>query len=432
MEGQGGLQMEEEFDLEGAVRFVGHHVAIINMNIVDYYTKHMNTIPAYWLDPSVLELSELDLIELATALYSENFDVHRYPAVLHEFLLDARKLNLNNHLRYRTGEEQSAKTSKRNERKSLKKRHEVDLLAALINSSAPGGKGLRRAVDFGAGQGYLSQALADNGWSVVALERDDGQCHGSIQRQADGEHRPYTVRQLNISSSTTPQDMNLVVGQDTSYSCYCSLHACGSLSLDQIRLFLEDPTIDLLANVGCCYNLMRETCCPPLSQKLFCLKDSLACISERTARMLACQAPWRWSSKPTQSLQSFKSNHYRALFQAFVLPLLGRDEVELGHLPSSSLTSFENYVRAACIKVGVQCPDLEYHAIELAHDQKRLAVVWTLRALLGPVIESILLLDRYYLVKERLAETGTVQLVPLFDPVQSPRNFVLVARRNRL
>lgn len=424
--------MAEEFDLEGAVRFVSHHTTIINMNIVDFYTKHMNSIPAYWFDPSVLELSELDLITLATALYSESFDVHRYPAVLHEFLLNTRKFSLNNHLRYTSGQEERTRTGQRNERKSMKKRHEVHLLAALINSSAPEGEGMRRAIDFGAGQGYLSQTLADNGWEVVALERDDGQCHGSIQRQADGEHRPYTVHQLNIYSSTTPQDMNLVGGQAISYSCYCSLHACGSLSLDQIRLFLEDPTVDLLANVGCCYNLMREGCYPPLSQKLACFNDSLVCITERTARMLACQAPWRWSSKPTQSLQSFKSNHYRALFQAFVLPLLGRDDVELGHLPSSSLTNFQTYVRAACTKVGVECPDLEFHAIELAHNQKRLAVVWTLRALLGPAIESILLLDRYYLVKERLAETGAVQLVPLFDPVQSPRNFVLVARRNRL
>ena len=201
--------------------------------------------------------------------------------------------------------------------------------------------------------------------------------------------------------------------------------------MDMLRLFLAEPQASLLANVGCCYNLMREQDCPPLSRRLAAFQPAeLEGVRARTARMLACQAPWRWASRPAQTEQSFRSNHYRALFQAYILPRLGlAGEPELGHMPSSALLNLPAYVQAACTRLSVPLPeDICLAQIEAQHPVARTAAVWTLRALLGPVVESILLLDRLHWVAEGIG-AGRARLLPLFDPVQSPRNFVLYAQR---
>lgn len=36
------------------------------------------------------------------------------------------------------------------------------------------------------------------------------------------------------------------------------LHTCGNLAASSIRLFVENPDIRCLVNVGCCYNLITE------------------------------------------------------------------------------------------------------------------------------------------------------------------------------
>lgn len=420
----------ESFDLDGAIDFVHHHADIINMNIVDLHLpSNKDLVPDYWLSPELLSKSALELAHLAGSVYADKCSFPQLSLELKTFLESCRKFALVNGLRYTDAASTGQGRTKLNERKSEKKRHEVELLGQLINSSVASSKGV--AVDFGAGQGYLSQALADSGWQVVALERDDGQCHGSIVRQ-EGAHRPYKVAQINIDSSTDTKALEVLVenGESDSDLCFCSLHACGSLSIDMLRLFLAEPRTTVLANVGCCYNLMREQDCPPLSRRLAPHSDQLRCIGVRTARMLACQAPWRWASRPIQTTQSFRSNHYRALFQAFVLPSLSlTEEPELGHLPLSALSDFTNYVQCACERLSVPVPlDIDLRAVETEHDLSRTAVIWTLRALLGPAIESILLLDRFYWVRENIH--GDCRLIPLFDPVKSPRNFVLHAKRN--
>lgn len=421
-----------DFDVDGAIEFLAKHAELINMSTVDLFLKKSaSVIPSFFKCPEIFELDLDDLVRLASSIYSQSFspkDLEIFGPELQDYLLNAQKYSIHNHLRHKNvSETAGGKQRGKNERKSEKKRHEIDRLGNLILSQAPKDR-KAAAVDFGAGQGYLSQLLADAGWDVVALERDDGQCHGSVVRQG-GSQNSFRVVQLNINENTTVEEIRTASCiQEGIFTCFCSLHACGSLSIDQIRLFLQDPATEMLASVGCCYNLMRSEDCPPLSQKLAQSKYLLGFMKERSARMLACQAPWRWSSRPEQSKQSFVSNHYRALFQAYILPHLPPHDADLGHLPTSSLNSFQEYVKQACQKLNVICPQMDPEEIERLHTIKETAVVWTLRALLGPVIESVLLLDRLYLVRESLPGQA-VELLPIFDPIQSPRNFVLFSRR---
>ncbi|KAG7214242.1 hypothetical protein INR49_023230 [Caranx melampygus] len=56
--------------------------------------------------------------------------------------------------------------------------------------------------------------------------------------------------------------------------------------------------------------------------------------------------------------------------------------------------------------------------------QGRVVVYFSLALLLAPVVETLVLLDRMIYLQENGVDS---QLVALFDPNFSPRNFVLVA-----
>ncbi|KAJ7307613.1 hypothetical protein JRQ81_009659 [Phrynocephalus forsythii] len=61
----------------------------------------------------------------------------------------------------------------------------------------------------------------------------------------------------------------------------------------------------------------------------------------------------------------------------------------------------------------------------LAQRQKVLAF-FTLALLLGPLVETLLLVDRMIFLQEQGFEC---ELLPLFDPQFSPRNLVLLAAK---
>lgn len=57
---------------------------------------------------------------------------------------------------------------------------------------------------------------------------------------------------------------------------------------------------------------------------------------------------------------------------------------------------------------------------------------WSLRAVLAPVIESYILLDRLCYVEEQAELAGgkiVAELVPIFNPSISPRNMAIIAHR---
>jgi hypothetical protein len=64
----------------------------------------------------------------------------------------------------------------------------------------------------------------------------------------------------------------------------------------------------------------------------------------------------------------------------------------------------------------------------------KVSAFWSLRTVLAPVIESLLLVDRLLYLKELVEKSkiqqGSVELslFPLFDSIISPRNFVIVSR----
>ncbi|TKA80115.1 hypothetical protein B0A49_01361 [Cryomyces minteri] len=198
-----------------------------------------------------------------------------------------------------------------------------------------------------------------------------------------------------------------------------SLHSCGNLVHHGIRSLLQNPSVQSVALVGCCYNLMTERLGPP-SYKLPTLRPnhprlvetSTACdphgfpMSDRlcsyktsnkeegirlniTARMMAVQAPQNWGEKDSEAF--FKRHFFRALLQRIFLDYgivdapkvdddngsdqenstgnSGTQPLIIGSLRKSCYDSFTSYVRGAIAKLSTQ--DSERGVLE----QRRLSGV---------------------------------------------------------
>ncbi|XP_071794862.1 methyltransferase-like protein 25B [Asterias amurensis] len=87
---------------------------------------------------------------------------------------------------------------------------------------------------------------------------------------------------------------------------------------------------------------------------------------------------------------------------------------------------FEDYASAILSKLDLQSDPVRIRTLckECLPSWHNLLVYNTIRQLLAPIVESLVLVDRALFLAERGIES---RLVPIFDPVISPRNLVLLA-----
>ncbi|KAL2760643.1 hypothetical protein ACRALDRAFT_1038402 [Sodiomyces alcalophilus JCM 7366] len=185
-----------------------------------------------------------------------------------------------------------------------------------------------------------------------------------------------------------------------------SIHSCGNLSHYGIRSLVMNPSIQTVAIVGCCYNLLTEKLGPP-TYKFPYVRPSLQAVNGRvfaestrfdpegfplsqrlstykgdgirfniTARMMACQAPYNWGEG--ESHHFFTRNLFRSVLQKIFLDKgviakvyhregeveKERDEndvetpfnvstnpIIVGSLRKQCFNSFKEYVRGAVAKL---------------------------------------------------------------------------------
>lgn len=206
-----------------------------------------------------------------------------------------------------------------------------------------------------------------------------------------------------------------------------------------LRMFVQNQAAVSLVNVGCCYNLIEEEDFPMSKELALGLKayPSLErVLRDRTAKMLACQNAWRWHKEPVSTERSFRSNHYRAMFE-IVLDRLGIDAKSrrLGGFPTSALKSFDAYCRVAFKRLELPYDEAMVDDVRTAYDTdinlRRLSLVWTMRALLGAALEALTMTDRKIFLEENLPKETYVSCVPVFDPMLSPRNIAIMATKHR-
>jgi hypothetical protein len=121
----------------------------------------------------------------------------------------------------------------------------------------------------------------------------------------------------------------------------------------------------------------------------------------------------------------------KGLIEASVAPVVGRLNKK------RDFTTFSVYVKAASKRLKLPEDTITSEEAETYYEEykrrqvdKQITILWTLRVLLAPILE-IILVDRWLYLNENIEDSPTkgVWLWPLFDPVASPRNVVIAATK---
>lgn len=145
------------------------------------------------------------------------------------------------------------------------------------------------------------------------------------------------------------------------------------------------------------------------------------------AREGSCHAIEDYVRRLREDSELLRTHCYRAMLESFIRdirPDLRRAGIQT--IKKAHLLPFTEYARLGLPRVGLP-PDLPLDSARveaMLEHQNRVVVFFSLALLLGPVVETLVLLDRIIYLQENGVDS---QLVPLFNPNFSPRNFVLVA-----
>ena len=357
-------------------------------------------------------------------------------------------------------------------RTSLKKQHERNILSKYLRDMLAKYHTIESVVDIGSGLGYLTADLSLNWHRQTARSLDVCGIEGKESNIEEAKRR------LDLTTKNTPEakvkyyqaylasadDINLAMTKlhspSSKVSLTCSLHACGNLSAHMLRHFIQSDKVEMVVNIGCCYNLITERfiqpigcqCCKPGMQDEYqhtevkvqypMSKLVTFALGERL-RTLALQATQKWPNVQTCRIM-FRKHLYRAILQHILLKhgLVSADDRpklhSTGKLKSRFFTQgYIYYAKEALKRIGFAEKLTQEQIVEgyeeVAHLAYRVVVVVTLRALCASLVESLILMDRWAYVKEELDKAaelgrrgGAVKLVELFHPATSPRGWAVV------
>ncbi|CAN8097110.1 unnamed protein product [Discula destructiva] len=323
---------------------------------------------------------------------------------------------------------------------TTKKINEVSVAAAYIQETCQS-NAIKRIIDMGSGQGYLSITLASlfPDLRVLAIDGSESQIAGSEAFAASlgvPESRiTHLTRYIDGSASLAAEMETWADGQKC---MLVGLHACGNLSEHMLRYFQMCPFITQLGAVGCCYNhiVPRSDECPdgfPISHRL----RERNVVLTATALMTGCQAPNNWEKADlTQESSVYSKKHfYRAVLEKLLHDKsLRSDDIKsrpTWGIRKGDLASFEKFSRRATHCLGldearVSNEDIREYEERYKDHEGRIAILWTLSILCCKAVESVVALDRYWYLVEHGFEG--VDIVPIFDYKISPRNLMIVAK----
>ncbi|XP_035317011.1 LOW QUALITY PROTEIN: methyltransferase-like protein 25 isoform X1 [Cricetulus griseus] len=216
------------------------------------------------------------------------------------------------------------------------------------------------------------------------------------------------IQDLELSLLLNPLDC-LMVG----------LHTCGDLAPNTLRIFASKSEVKGVCSVGCCYHLLSEEfenqtkgkyvqenwgfpmCCYLKEERLCCGHNA------RTSACLALEWVAVGQELPTKSL------FCHAVLQNIIKDYYGNTKCDqhVGKI-YSKCSSFLDYVRRSLKKLGL--------------DEAKVS----LNVVLAPCIETLILLDRLCYLKEQ-EDVVWSALVKLFDPVNCPRCYAVVALKKQ-
>ncbi|KAJ6584659.1 methyltransferase domain-containing protein [Mycena capillaripes] len=352
---------------------------------------------------------------------------------------------------------------------SPKKAHEVTQSVAYISnlllSLGIDPRGVR-IVDVGAGQGYLTRALQLHLGTthLLALDSSEIQTQGAQRREErTGIVGSITQKTIHITPTTLCESIDEWIGNISSQEeteadpapvLLVALHACGSLTPDILRTFFirrhaskdrRSWTPIATIAVGCCYNLLAPQDFPLSKSMATSPPISLA----TSAYHMAAQIPDQWFRTPesrADATLALRKVVWRAIIGArFAKTVQTTDDGlikedgtgdrpvmrRLGRLNNAVYADWSTFANVAGKRIGVDFgPDNELDAEE-RRLVNELEVLHVLRCIIGPLVESLIIMDREQWVQEHLDEREAddmhVELVNLFDQATgSGRNIAVV------
>jgi hypothetical protein len=162
----------------------------------------------------------------------------------------------------------------------------------------------------------------------------------------------------------------------------------------------------------------------PMSECLSKLRTQLS----YEAREVACHSLEAYRERLEDSSHHVKVHCHRAVVETLLRKHgLRRCQVRIGRRISK--LPFNDYAAAVLEGLGLPVSELETCSVQLSGllvQWREVAVFFMLRLALAQSVETALLLDRVLFLVENGLEA---QLLPLFDPLLSPRNLVITSHK---
>ncbi|KAI9254277.1 methyltransferase domain-containing protein [Sporodiniella umbellata] len=429
---------------EALVDYVETYRKWTEIHFVDFITlDHWQLLPEDWQSSL---LNESDMFEAITKIAFGKYN-EAWPLSLKEYIKNTKELELPRIHPYSS--QQKIKPLEKRVLPGMveKKIHEVERMVPVIQQLAKE-QGIGSVMDLGAGQGYLSRALAyRSNLKVLAVDGSDVQTCGAkrFDERIMKGLKASDLQLFHVNERVTPENASSLLsrwrGAQDERWLLCGLHTCGDLASMILRLFVSSPEMTSLVNVGCCYHFLSEQTAQagfPMSETL----QKTGLVIGHTSRMLSSQVPERWVERAEDTAVALEHHFFRALLQHIMvqkgLAVPGKAPV-IGRLnKKKDFTSFYVYVQAALARLGLlpetitqKEAEAHYTRYQSNRTDQKIAYVWSLRAILAPVFESIMLVDRWLYLNDVIPDSPTkkVCLWPLFDPMASPRNMVVMATK---
>lgn len=354
--------------------------------------------------------------------------------------------------------------------------------------------GVSHAVDIGAGKGYFSQLLAFCfDMQVVGVDINEKLTAGAAQRlahvatlqerQQQRQQSEVPSRESSGSSSSSEaaggsySPLTIAVGPETPPNVLfeganpsdgyllVGMHCCGNLTPNMLRIFAQQPALTGMMQLGCCYHKLTEedeVLLPAVRRRDGVVDSGSSAgsvlgfplsrvVQERhtklmeTGRREACHSCERWPVTLDACEQAYKMHLYRTMLQVVLdryyaedLKVRGRD-VAVGTIRKSMRASFALYAEECIVKKLQLSFDRvtpeQLHEVEAEFSGRghEIQIFWTLRGVLGRVLESLILVDRLLYLQENVVlledQCLFTTVVPAFHPVDSPRNMAIVCAR---
>ncbi|KAJ1512107.1 hypothetical protein HMI54_007400 [Coelomomyces lativittatus] len=456
------------------VKFIEKYAWLYDYPATDLFTSNIfeERCPPHWqsLLHGSISSSEMDFIKLWVQVASKDVDAMtqikmHWPSDLLDFIEEAHSMSLSTDFLSFPLSSSSPMDPMLTLGMTPKKAYEVPCLASFIKKWC-GLYNVKHLVDLGAGQGYLSSVLAyQHDFHVIGVDNDPVQIQGAQKRlkRIQKSKLPTQGSIHFVQKHVTPKDtfQTLLNEQPHSFLSFptsslpltlhetkpwgfIGLHTCGDLSSTTLRLW-QASQAQLVINIGCCYNLLTELTdhdsqekhgsqwtshSDPLSDSVygFPMSEKLSHVQlGRTARLLACQSTSRWIHHFQNAYDSFVRHFYRALLQTYLQDFPSHPPIKTFQTRKGKVPTFPSYATAAFHQLDLPVPlDLEerYEKYMQQGGLRKVTMMWTLRAHMAEAIESLILLDRCLWLQQQDPKPQ-VCLFPLFDPLQSPRNFVI-------